>query len=506
MYHSAAVVGVNTTAEIESAIVGRQVFTLLAPEFRETQEGTLHFRHLRGVNGGFLHVAESFPEHLAQLDAALRTGGADDGRCRRFVEAFVRPHGLEVPATERLVEALEAVGAAPEPRRERPPLWAPLVRPLLRPLAARARRQETATAADKARRAKAKSKRRALIVQRRRARAQARARTPGKGMNQDTAATTVVPAPPAVSPASTEVPHKLGKRARGLAELVQTFQALPYGDRFRFVRANVEHIPAELWLKMQNAKADRLDYEPVEIRIRVTSRKERQRLRACAKEPFTVKWIEDMVGPGDVLYDVGANVGAYSLIAARKLSGAARVFAFEPSAVNVSALCHNIVLNNLTSEITPLPVALSNTNGLGRFNLRDLDPGSARHMLEADSPDGPTLYAQPVITYRLDDLIEFLGLPLPNHIKLDVDGCEMGVLEGAARTLESSTLKSMLVEVSTDLSVAVATFIEARGLRMSWRARIKSKAGAYQVWYGVFVRDPGGPLALPTPPAAELVP
>lgn len=161
IYHSAAVVGVNTTAEIESAIVGREVYTVLAPEFRETQEGTLHFRHLRRVNGGLLHVADDFPDHLAHLDAALRADGKDAGRCRRFVEAFVRPYGVDVPATPRLVEALEAVGATPAPRLERSPLWAPLARLLLRPLAARARREGMAAAAEKERRTQAKRKQRA---------------------------------------------------------------------------------------------------------------------------------------------------------------------------------------------------------------------------------------------------------------------------------------------------------------------------------------------------------
>src|SRR6185503_11384711 len=66
IYHSAAVVGVNTSAQIESAIVGRGVYTLLAPEFQETQEGTLHFRHLQHVNGGLLHVASNTAEHVSQ--------------------------------------------------------------------------------------------------------------------------------------------------------------------------------------------------------------------------------------------------------------------------------------------------------------------------------------------------------------------------------------------------------------------------------------------------------
>src|SRR4030095_11400690 len=115
MYHSAAVVGINTTAEIESAILGRPVYTLLAPEFRDTQEGTLHFHHLRQVNGGLLHVARDFDEHLAHLDAAVRGPVAADPQCQRFVEAFVRPYGVDVPATPKLVEALESLAAAPSP-------------------------------------------------------------------------------------------------------------------------------------------------------------------------------------------------------------------------------------------------------------------------------------------------------------------------------------------------------------------------------------------------------
>jgi hypothetical protein len=131
IYHSAAVFGVNTSAQIESAIVGRGVYTLLAPEFRETQEGTLHFQHLREVSGGLLHVASDFAEHVTQLEAAVRNPDAAAARCRRFVEAFVRPHGIEEAATPRLVAALEATAASELRRPARDPWWAALVRPLL---------------------------------------------------------------------------------------------------------------------------------------------------------------------------------------------------------------------------------------------------------------------------------------------------------------------------------------------------------------------------------------
>ena len=130
IYHCAAVVGINTSAQIESAIVGRPVYSLLAPEFRATQEGTIHFHHLLNVSGGLVRAASSFEEHTAQLAGALRNGTADR-RDRSFVEAFIRPHGLEVPSAPKLVEAIERTCAAPAPPPRSRPLWAGLLGLLL---------------------------------------------------------------------------------------------------------------------------------------------------------------------------------------------------------------------------------------------------------------------------------------------------------------------------------------------------------------------------------------
>jgi hypothetical protein len=165
IYHSAAVVGINTTAQIESAIVGRHVYTLLASEFRDTQEGTLHFHHLRRAGGGLVHAASDFPEHLAQLDAALR-GGDDDGRCRRFVEAFVRPFGIDVPATPKLVEAIESVAARDALPVPQTPLVAGLFRPLLRRWAEQLQQEHAAEMAAK--RAERQEKRQAVRERRKR--------------------------------------------------------------------------------------------------------------------------------------------------------------------------------------------------------------------------------------------------------------------------------------------------------------------------------------------------
>jgi hypothetical protein len=107
MYHCAAVVGINTSAMIESAIVGRTVHTILDPVFATTQKGTHHFRYLLPANGGFLRVASNLDEHVAQLADTLRDPEAGRPALEAFVRTFVRPHGLTTPATPLVVEALE---------------------------------------------------------------------------------------------------------------------------------------------------------------------------------------------------------------------------------------------------------------------------------------------------------------------------------------------------------------------------------------------------------------
>ena len=135
MFHSVAVVGVNTSALIESGIVGRPVYSVLADEFAGQQDGTLHFQHLKNVNGGLLTVASTLEEHVAQLALRFAATAPDDPRTRAFIEAFVRPHGFSEPAADRFVAAVEAEAATrPAPRRARP-IGAGLLLPILAPMA-----------------------------------------------------------------------------------------------------------------------------------------------------------------------------------------------------------------------------------------------------------------------------------------------------------------------------------------------------------------------------------
>ena len=135
IYYSSAVFGINTSAQIESAIVGRPVHTLLAEDLRRTQDALIHFNYLQADDFGLLHVAGSLGEHAAMLEASVRSE-RDDGRNERFVERFVRPFGRDVPATPAVVEAIGELAARPAPAPDQGPAFAHVQRLALEPLAA----------------------------------------------------------------------------------------------------------------------------------------------------------------------------------------------------------------------------------------------------------------------------------------------------------------------------------------------------------------------------------
>ncbi|MBI4266015.1 MAG: hypothetical protein HY657_16695 [Acidobacteria bacterium] len=107
LVHSTAVVGLNTTAELEAGIVGRPVFTVLPGSGLGGQQATVHFHYLTREHGGFVSVAAGLEEHVEQVEAAL-VAGVDPAPIRSFIESFLRPHGIDRPVAPLLAEALEA--------------------------------------------------------------------------------------------------------------------------------------------------------------------------------------------------------------------------------------------------------------------------------------------------------------------------------------------------------------------------------------------------------------
>jgi FkbM family methyltransferase len=229
------------------------------------------------------------------------------------------------------------------------------------------------------------------------------------------------------------------------------------------------------------AHIGRLDYQGAELLVGVTSRAELlSRLRPAAKEPWTVAWIERSLRAGDVIWDVGANVGAYSLIAASLGREAARIVAVEPAYANYAALCDNVQMNRVEDVIVPLPILLGDRTGLTSLGYRDTGAGAAEHWI------GGT--GLPAISYRFDDLISELGVPPPTLLKIDVDGAEQAVLAGAPRTLARTELRSVLAEIDRTGGDGVASTLAEHGLELVARVDERDGQRLAHVWYGIFER------------------
>lgn len=172
------------------------------------------------------------------------------------------------------------------------------------------------------------------------------------------------------------------------------------------------------------------------------------------KEPGTYRWIETFED-GDVFWDIGANVGVYSLYAASK---GHHVCAFEAEASNFSVLVKNVDLNNFDGRITALNIAIGAKTGMGRLAIGNPAIGGAQHRLHEDGPQG-----RAVLTYAGADIPPRLGLPEPHHVKIDVDGSELDVVRGLEPLIAGARLKSVQVELRDEYDRDVLSLFQRHG-------------------------------------------
>ena len=161
-------------------------------------------------------------------------------------------------------------------------------------------------------------------------------------------------------------------------------------------------------------------------------------------EPDTLTWIDEM-SEGSTFWDIGANVGGYSIYAAKSKS--CSVFAFEPSPFNLEFLARNIWLNNLEDQITVIPIALSKFASQAPFKMRRIEwagSGSSFGETEDDISDSES-FKYVTIGLPADQVRENFLIQFPEYIKLDVDGIEALILAGASEVLKK--VQSLLVEV-----------------------------------------------------------
>lgn len=235
-------------------------------------------------------------------------------------------------------------------------------------------------------------------------------------------------------------------------------------------------------VKEKSRIVEKLDYPKSIILMNISSFSQLPRLNACRKEPETVNWIEKNMKEGDIFYDIGANVGAYSFIARVVTNNKCKIYAFEPSFTTFTELSQNILLNDCQEKIIPFNVALSDKTNLFSFNYSDINPGAAGHSLkESITENGKNfkpIFIQPILSYRLDDLIKQFSLDLPNLIKIDVDGAELNIIKGAENTLSNPFLRSVLIEINEEIYPPqdIIGYIQKFGLEfISKHSRMRSK-------------------------------
>ena len=186
----------------------------------------------------------------------------------------------------------------------------------------------------------------------------------------------------------------------------------------------------------------------------VNSDLERYRVESLLeKEPETIAWIDSWSRQqeGAVFFDVGANIGIYSLYAAF-VGKDSKIFAFEPVSNNYVALLNNVRLNSM-ANVHPFNLALASASRLTSLYLSDLRVGNSGAQIDAPIDEKGTTYVpkriETVLSTSMDALVSDFGMPTPNFVKIDVDGREPEILLGMSNTLRSSALRSILIEFNS---------------------------------------------------------
>jgi FkbM family methyltransferase len=189
------------------------------------------------------------------------------------------------------------------------------------------------------------------------------------------------------------------------------------------------------------------------IRIAVDNVRTLQRAKTYSiKEPDTLDWL-DSFEPDSCFFDLGANIGQYSLYPAKKFGDKIKIYAFEPQCINYYLLNRNIYLNKLEKNITAYGVAISGTSGFSKLYIPKFIGGGNRSQFgkeDLNTMKKPASHIQGMFGVTLDDLCSKWGLPCPNYIKIDVDGIEIAIINGAGNTLKNPDLRSVIVELGTD--------------------------------------------------------
>ena len=171
------------------------------------------------------------------------------------------------------------------------------------------------------------------------------------------------------------------------------------------------------------------------------------------KEPETLEWIDNFMDNKNIIFwDIGANVGLYSIYAAIKFNNI-KVYSFEPSTSNLRVLSRNISINNLYNKILINQFPLTNTNKGHQLMMEsNFSEGGALHSYgkninyEGKKLDIKNNYM--LFGFSINYLIKNLNFEIPDYLKIDVDGLEHLILEGGNQFLNDEKIKSISIEIN----------------------------------------------------------
>ena len=170
-----------------------------------------------------------------------------------------------------------------------------------------------------------------------------------------------------------------------------------------------------------------------------------------SSEPDTISFINDYVKDKDVYYDIGANIGIFSMYAALKKN--CKVIAFEPESSNYFILNKNISLNLCNEQIIAFNIAINDKDEFSFLNLSEnIIPGNSgnsfKNSLDINHVAYTPKFKQGVFGISLDSFIYQYNNPVPNHIKIDVDGNEYKIINGMKKVLNDENLITLAIEIN----------------------------------------------------------
>ena len=171
------------------------------------------------------------------------------------------------------------------------------------------------------------------------------------------------------------------------------------------------------------------------------------------KEPETLEWIDGFEKKDNLIFwDIGANIGLYSIYNVIKNKNSVSI-SFEPSSSNLRVLTRNVSINKLENNIKVFPLPLTNKdNQFQIMNESDfIEGGSLNSFGEKFNFEGKIFENKmnyQILGTSINYLIENNTLEIPDYIKIDVDGIEHFILEGASKYLENKKIKSLSIEIN----------------------------------------------------------